>query len=247
MCLDLYMGIVKGFEAEFKQFMGITDFPAYQLTTKEVSLSLSDSQGYGCPASAFYEPKIDRHTLQISTNLMLLKYIAFHEFTHILDSEMYAKGNSIAYVSLSGYTEYHASQIELLQLLGAKSVNEKISFSVNAIISTFSDKTSVIEYLRRKQNLAIELFSRDGFPGSIETLHTAFGVLFNYWGLRSICELYASDYVEEVQNEAFLHYISTENFCLLNTIMHGWLEKSAIDKSLILYSNSIIPLLPTNK
>ena len=36
---------IKIFENEFIQFMGIKDFPAYQLTTKEVSLAIADSRG----------------------------------------------------------------------------------------------------------------------------------------------------------------------------------------------------------
>ena len=42
------------------------------------------------------------------------RYIVFHEFTHILDTEMYAKQDSWKYMALSGYTEYHAAQVELM-------------------------------------------------------------------------------------------------------------------------------------
>ena len=247
MVQNLSVDKIKEFEHEFKQFMGITDFPPYQLTTKKVSLSVADLQGFDSAASTFYDPKTNNHTLQISTNLILSKYLIFHEFTHILDASMYANGDSIKYAGLSGYTEYHASQIELLQLLGAKTEKDIISFKMDTIISTFSGEKSVIQYVREKQQHAIRLFSRADFPADINTLKSTLGVLYNYWGLRSICEMYASDYVEEVQNDEFLHVIPTMNFCLLNVMMHGWLDQSKIEKSIPLYINTIFPLIEKYK
>ena len=46
MLQNLSIEKIKIFENEFKQFMGIKDFPAYQLTTKEVSLAIADSCGF---------------------------------------------------------------------------------------------------------------------------------------------------------------------------------------------------------
>ena len=247
MLQNLSIEKIKIFENEFKQFMGIKDFPAYQLTTKEVSLAIADSCGFDSAASTFYSPKTNIHTLQISTNLILSKYLVFHEFTHILDADMYANGDSTKYAGLSGYTEYHASQIELMQLLGTETATDEISFEMNTIISTFSGDKSVAQYIREKQEHAIQLFSRADFPADINTLKSAFGVLYNYWGLRSICEMYASDYVEEVQNDAFLQFIPTINFCLMNIMMHGWLDKQNIEKSIPLYINTLFPLIEKYK
>ena len=67
-----------------------------------------DLAGFGALAQAIYNPKTDIHTLRICVNLELMKYVVFHEFTHILDAEMYAKRDSLRYAYLSGYTEYHA-------------------------------------------------------------------------------------------------------------------------------------------
>lgn len=39
-------------------------------------------------------------------------------------------------MSITGYTEYHASQVELMQLLGANFVGEIICFSMNDNINT---------------------------------------------------------------------------------------------------------------
>ena len=123
--------------------MGIKDFPAYQLTTKEVSLAIADSRGFDSAASTFYSPKTNIHTLQIWTNLILSKYLVFHEFTHILDAEIYANGDSTKYAGLSSYTEDHESQREIMQFLGAKTANDKISFELITIISEISCKKSV--------------------------------------------------------------------------------------------------------
>lgn len=247
MLQNLSIEKIKRFENEFKQFMGLKDFPTYQLTTKEVSLAVADTRGFDSAASTFYDPKTKAHTLQISTNLILSEYLVFHELTHILDADIYANGESIRYTGLSGYTEYHASQIELMQLLGAKSVDSTISFKMNTIISTFSGDKSISQYIREKQKHAIQLFSRADFPADINTIKSAFGVLYNYWGLRSICEMYASDYVEEVQNDVFLKFIPTTHFCLMNTMMHGWLSKQDIEKSIPLYINTVFPLIKEYK
>lgn len=104
---------IRAYEEEFKNFMGIKEFPIYEIQTQEVTQTIVDSKGYGIAACTLYQPQNKHHTLRVSTNLILSKYLMFHEFTHILDSEMYVKGDKGRYVGLSGFTEYHASQIVL--------------------------------------------------------------------------------------------------------------------------------------
>ena len=88
----------------------------------------------------------------------------------MLDSELYVKNDKIRYLGISGFTEYHASQIELLAMLGVQSINDEPSFSMDTIIHTFAGDKSVKQYISEKQQHAIELFSRADFPSSIETL-----------------------------------------------------------------------------
>lgn len=232
---------------EYKVFMGIENFPKYNLQTKSVSLTTAGAQGFDAVASAFYQPLTGQHTLVVSTNLILSKYVMFHEFTHIYDSELYVNGDKVRYLGLSGYTEYHASQVELAHLLGAKTIDSIPTFSMNTIISTFAKETSVLQYVQDKYQHAIDLFSRADFPANIDTLKSAFGVLYNYWGLRSICEMYASDFVETIDNAAFLKFIPTTNFTLINKLMHGWLDKTKIDLSIPLYANTIVPIIRNYK
>lgn len=235
------------FVNEYKNFMGIKQFPKYTLQTHEVSKSTADLQGFEVAASTFYQPLTGQHTLLISTNLNLYKYLMFHEFTHMHDSELYVNGDKMRYAGLSGYTEYHASQVELVQLLGAKTIDTALSFSMNTIISTFAGDKSVLQYVQEKYQHAIDLFSRTDFPANVNTLKSAFGVLYNYWGLRSICEMYATDFVETIDNEAFIKVIPTFNFTLQNNLMHGWLDKTKIDLSIPLYVNTIFPIIQDHK
>ena len=232
---------------EYIQFMGIGSFPAFDLQFKEVSLSKADSQGFEVPAYTFYQIQPQKHTLVISTNIELSKHLMFHEFTHILDSALYVNGDNKRYAGLSGYTEYHASQVELAQLLGASTTNDIPAFSMNTIISTFTGNKSVSQYVREKQQHAIELFSRDDFPANISTLKTAVGILYNYWGLRSICEMYATDFTETIDNSAFLKFIPTTLFITSNNLMHGWLNQTSIELSIPVYTYIVFPVIQDYK
>lgn len=240
---DLLVKQIKTYEDEFKDFMGIKEFPTYELQTKEASKIIADSQGFEVIASTLYQPQTNSHTLLVSTNFALSKYFIFHEFTHMLDSEINVKGDKVRYLGLSGFTEYHASQVELMQLLGANTVDEVLSFSMDTTIATFAGEKSVYQYVNEKYNHAIELFSRADFPADLETLKSAIGILYNYFGLRSICEMYSLDYTEKINNEAFLKFIPTLYFVTLNSLMHGWLDKEKIELNIKIYPNIIFPLI----
>lgn len=223
--------------------MGTNQFPKYELQFNEVSLNVADNYGFNSVAFAAYQTQTNKHTLVVSTNLKLSKHVIFHEFTHIYDSYRYVKGDKVRYAGLSGFTEYHASQVELMQLLNVENIDDSFTFSMDSIINTISGKKSVKQYIDERQQHAIDLFERKDFPANLETLKSALGILYNYFGLRSICEMYAIDYKEKINNEAFLKYISTLQFCPLNNLMHGWLDEKKIDQSIELYVNIIFPLI----
>ena len=71
-----------------------------------------------------YQTQTNKHTLVVSTNLKLAKHLIFHEFTHIYDSYRYVKGDKVRCAGLSGFTEYHASQVELVQLLNVENIDD---------------------------------------------------------------------------------------------------------------------------
>ena len=238
---------VKKLEIDFKAFMGIDSFPIYRFESKTVSLVKADSEGFDSVAQSKYNPGTQEHTLIVADNLIIEPYILFHEFTHILDAEIYARGDKVKYATSSGFTEYHASQIELLMMLGANSVNEQMSFSANKMVKTIGENKTVQQYIDMKRNHATELFARDDFPKNIEQLKTAMGVLFNYWGLRSICYMYCKDYKEETDNRVFLRYISPDVFQAMNIIMVGWLSDGIVDICCKGYWNMIMPLIQQYK
>lgn len=238
--------ILASYQKDYLQFMGIDRMPNYQLLTKEVSQELADARGFEAPADSHYSIKNKVHTLTVGTNVRLTKYVMFHEFTHIIDAEAYTNDNPFRYAGLSGFTEYHASQVELMQLLGAESITQPISFSMNTIIDAFSKK-SVFQYVEEKRLHAVELFSRGDFPADLETFKSAVGVLYNYLGLRSICEMYAVDYKEIIDNAAFLKYIPTANFASINRLMHGWMDRTKIEVSIVFYNNTFLPIIQEYK
>lgn len=238
---------ISNLKKEFMKFIGINDFPDFDLSFTKLNLLDAESQGYGVLACAKYTPETKNHILCLDANFELYKYLIFHEFTHIIDSELYVGSSVNKYIGLSGYTEYHASQIELAQLIGSKNINEISPFSMKKKISTIAGKRTVQQYLNEKYLHAIELFERDDFPKNIEMLRTAIGVLHNYWGLRSICEMYSVDYKEEINNSIFLDYIPSSHFSALNQLMHGWLSNSKINMSIVIYSNIILPIIKDYK
>ena len=151
------------FVDEYKNFIGFSQFPKFALQTKLVSIVAADSQGFESAAVTTYQSITGQHSLCVSVNLKLSKHLMFHEFTHMYDSEIYVKGDKVRYAGLSGYTEYHASQVELACLVGAETIRCIPSFSMNKIISTFAGNKTVLQYVKEKYQHAKDLFGRDDF------------------------------------------------------------------------------------
>ena len=233
---------IKSYEKDYRAFMKIDSFPNYLLEQKTVSLETAESQGFESLASAQYDFNNFKHKIIVSNNIPIKRYLVFHEFTHILDAEMYSSNNKQRYSGISGYTEYHASQIELLELLGANSVEDTISFSNSTIINTVSGEKTVLQYMSEKHQHALSLFGRKDFPSSIEVLKSALGVLFNYWGIRSICKMYSTDYSLNENNQPFLTTIPHDVFVIFNNMMNGWVDNSKIELSIKLYLGVICSL-----
>ena len=237
---------------EFMNFMNINSFPQIDILSRVASEKTLSKNGVEVAAQAHFTPETGRHTLTITTNIPLLKYVIFHEFVHVFDTESLCKSENVTiakckYMGIHGYTEYHASQIELLTLLGANSAKDTICFSMKDIIHTMSGKISVQNYIDDRYSTAKALFCASGFPQSVASLGTALGILFNYWGLRSICRMFATDYEEIVDNEAFLHFIPSKDFSAMNMLMNGWLKKTQIDTLMLIYINTILRMNTTYK
>ena len=230
---------INNYIIEYSDFMGIDYSPNYELQFKKVSQERADSYGIESPANTRFLIDLQKHILCVAENSPREKYIIFHELTHMLDSDLHVKGSKIRKMGLGGYTEYHASQIGFVELLGASEVNSVKPFSMNDMCNTISGNKSILDYVGEKQQTASYLFGQKGFPTDLQQLSDSLGVLFNYWGLRSICEMYATDFVEIIDNDVFMTFIPSKLFSEINRLMHGWLDEEQIEQSIVRY-NAII-------
>lgn len=146
--------IVRNVVERYKQFMKIESFPKYvlELSPADNALDSADEKDFGRIASASYDVRNDQHYLTITEGTDHLDYLLFHEFTHILDDEKFIANveksrQSITYMGMHGYEEYHASQIELMKLLRADHVDDSISFSMNDKIHLYDGDKTIGQYL----------------------------------------------------------------------------------------------------
>ena len=133
---------VKSSERAYMSFMSIEKFPPYSLHSVRTQLDDARSKGFGTPASVHYNPQTNEHILTVSSDLIMTEYLIFHEFTHILDVEEYAKADKWKYASLSGFMEYHASQVELLKLTGALNITQPKEFTMRTMVTTFANTSA---------------------------------------------------------------------------------------------------------
>lgn len=236
--------LIKKYEKEYIDFMGIERLPQYRIELFKIDVAKSDAAGFGSMAQAKYNLKTNEHILRICIDSKISKSIIFHEFTHILDADMYAKNDPHKYVKVTGYTEYHASQVELMVMLGANKIQpDDFSFTLGTEIKLFETGKTVENYLNSRHQLVIDMMSRTDFPRDIEALKTTIGVLYNYFGLRSICKMYAEDYHEKVDNTVIIKKIPSELFEEINSSMVGWFNQSQVEASFITYKRIIEPML----
>ncbi|MCR5111645.1 MAG: hypothetical protein K6B38_12215, partial [Ruminococcus sp.] len=217
---------------DFQSFVGIDSFPDFKIISKEMSLEKATKQGFDAPASALYDSSKGLHSLVIWSKLYLpqmnAKYLVFHELTHILDAEVYSQKDKIKYVSNKGFTEFHAAQIDFMQILGAKNIFTPFSFDMNKRVETFSGTKTAKEYLDEARTLATSLIQRTDFPANIETLATTLGAIFNYYGRRSICKMYAKDYKDDADMSVISKLIKEQTVTALNNFMLGWLTPERV-------------------
>ena len=236
---------LKNCEIEFKQLLGISNFPKYDIIPKEITLDKSENKGFDSWATVFYDVSTGSHRLEIWNKIHTIgssgKYNVFHEFTHILDNEVFVSDEK-QYVANHGYTEYHASQVELMFLVGAKHLSEKIHFSMNDLLDTLGDKT-VKQFTEFPLLLASALINRSDFPVDIETLKVTLGLIFNYYGRRSICNMYSHDYYDSMKTDTIAKLIYPETVDVLNGFMTGWFDINKVKLINDLYFRIIISLI----
>jgi len=231
---------VRKCEDDFIRFMGIESMPPFQIEPKETSLEL----GFGSPAEASYDIPTGTHKLIIWSTIPELHadYIVFHELTHVLDAETYSKRDKLRHFSNRGYTEYHAAQIDFMKLLGVENISQSFSFSMNHTLETISGTITAVDFVERPHELATELINRQDFPANMETLVITIGAIFNYYGRRSICKMYARDYLERVDKSSITKLIQKDMVTLLDEYMLEWFDKKLVANIDQLYYQMAISL-----
>lgn len=207
----------------YKKFMLIEKMPTFQIVIDEVKINASHN----------YNVHTDKHSLIVGPNIgnKNMEYILFHEFTHMYDVMTFSAKNPSVYFANRGFTEYHASQIELLKLLGARNITDNVSFSLTQPIETIIGNTTVLEYILRLRDSAKEGISEKNFPVSLATLSNALGMIFNHLGRISICRLYANDYdlfKERLEELDFAISFLGKDFFKIISIAKGFLNNKEI-------------------
>lgn len=139
-----------------------------------------------------------------------------------------------------GFTEYHAGQIDLLKLFGGKKVDEHYSFSMEQRLENVGNPKTVEEFVDAAHDTATSLINREDFPADVETLSITIGLIFNYWGRRSICRMYAVDYTEKVDNATIEKLIGSEWYKAFDELTNGWLDEEQIKRMTEFYFKLIV-------
>ncbi|WP_044937761.1 hypothetical protein [Pseudobutyrivibrio sp. LB2011] len=205
------------FEQEYCKFMEIDSFPEYRIEKIH-----RDSQKTIVKAQAYYDFDGMEQVLIIPDNIELSRSTMFHEFTHILDDEYYEGKNRRSNFLLHGYSEYHAAQIQLLDLVGANSINlDSFHFSMN---NKCADFNTVTDYIKDRKSLFIEYINKMSVPTNMETARTIIGMLFNYLGFVSICKSYSIDYIDINEDELFSRFNDDITLDLKKLMNSAWLD-----------------------
>lgn len=217
-------------EIDFLKFMNVSCLPNYTITPINITPENADSKGYAAPANVKYDFNTNTHHMSIWTILPTLTadYIMFHEFTHMIDTERFCKSNKIKYIANKGYTEYHASQVALMKMLGAKTIDSTLSFTMEQPVETYSGCISVAELLNTPLNTISEIIKRNDFPADIDTLSTVIGLAFNYYGYRSICQMFAQNYAGSENTSALKQLMGDSTVNLIGKLMYGWFDDAKV-------------------
>ena len=136
---------------------------------------------------------------------------------------------------LSGYMEYHAAQVELVKIVGAETVETPVSFSMKDKIDEMHEM--IQQYVDNKLEMAQKLMESHDQKEKIDGINA----LFNFFGLKSICSMYATDYVDNYTYQSTSMRMSSWLFTTTRFFMTGWIEN--VDKAICLYSNVIAEVL----
>ena len=130
---------------------------------------------------------------------------------------------------------YYSSEINIIR--DACSLNDicgwyrqgQILWESGNTVETVASTKSMQNFVDEPANTAKSLLKRNDFPKDLETLVTTAALIFNYYGRRSICLMYAQDYQEDVDKTEFSEFMGTVQLAALDTFLKGWLNSTQID------------------
>lgn len=228
--LSLYMNRCM---KDYEQFMGISSLPEFRLISKHISLSAANTSGWGAWATHKFDFQTMSHSIEVWEDLwkpqLHGEYVTFHELTHLMDTEILVKGDKKRNVEMRGFLEYHASQVEIIKILNNNRINNCLPFSMNQTVETVASSKSIQEFVDEPANTANSLIGRGDFPKDVETFVTTIGLIFNYYGRRSICLMYAKDFKEDIEKDKFARVIGKEQFVALDAFLQGRLNPKQIE------------------
>lgn len=215
----------------YKRFMGIASFPIFE--TQYYYVDLNQDYVYG--ARAIFEGQTGKHVLMLPSSFKTPRFLLFHELTHIYDMETLRKGEKNHDYCLTGYMEYHASQVELMTLMGADSVGDKLSFSMNDSVNCL--EYTVRQYLDNKYSTAKDLI----MCGDRQKRFDGLGAFYNFLGLKSICSMYSTNFIDDYKYQEFADRFGGYIVSVMINFMIGW--NVDVEKAIALYSNTLQAML----
>lgn len=234
-------------QQDYCSFMGIQSLPSFELCQEIIQKGTKRCY----IARARYDFEKAKLILEIPSGYEIPISVLFHEFTHLYDYSLYVIGSGMLpgdeemrAIDLTVYTEYHASQVEILQLLGANSVQAPPKFSLEQTITIGKLSFKVYEYwLGRLDKALLILNSQEYNNDEVKRIIQTLTLLGNYWGIRSIVEKYATDYSDDYKKRngynSILHHFDPLAFVELDELMHGRLTSNEINRSIYLCSDII--------
>ena len=212
--------------------MCIKKFPQFDIEHFELDLN----KKYTPVAQADYVS--GKHVLRLPSNFETPRPILYHELTHIYDMETLKNDEKTHDFCLTGYMEYHASQVDLMVRLGANSIKDTLSFSI--CDSVTDQGLTVMNYMENKFLTAVDMLSDSMLNERLAGL----GVLYNFLGFRSICLLYAYDYRDNDKFSCLTNRIDSYLLSTMKRFMVGW--NIDVNKAVALYSNCLNDLQRLN-
>ena len=209
--------------------MGIESFPHFYIEYFKPDLNIK----YASVAQSDY--KSGKHVLRLPSDCKIPQPILYHELTHIYDMETLKNGEKTHDFCLTGYMEYHASQVDLMVRLGANSIKDTLSFSICDYIN--DQGLTIAKYMDTKFEIAVDMLN----GSTLNERLTGLGVSYNFLGLRSICLMYALDYKDNFKYSCLADCLGSYLLSTINSFMVG--RDIDVNKAVALYSNCMNVIL----